>query len=245
MQLTDEEIRQIILQERRRKKRKQKIKRRITLALILLLIIFLGVGIFMNRGARATARGIIFLDPGHGGVDGGSVVGERCEKDDTLALSLAVSEALKDQGFKVYLSRSDDSDVDRAKRGEMANEKKAGLMVSIHRNKAEEGSGVEVYIPSSNSEEAQLLGNNVMKALVAQGFVERSVRAGTLVTSNDDYLENSVPTMPSCLVEVGFMQDAGDNKIFDEKRDDIARALADAIAETYAAIYEAEEEEQA
>ncbi|MCQ2567115.1 MAG: N-acetylmuramoyl-L-alanine amidase [Mogibacterium sp.] len=244
MQLTDDEIRQIILEERKRRKKKQKIKRRITLALLLLLIIFLGVGIFMNRGARTTARGVIFIDPGHGGVDGGSVVGERCEKDDALALALAVSEDLKDQGFKVYLSRTDDSDVERSKRGEMANEKNAGLMVSIHRNKAEEGNGVEVYIPSSNTKESQLLGNNVMKALVSQGFLERSVRAGTLVTSNDDYLENSVPTMPSCLVEVGFMQDAGDNKIFDEKRDDIAKALSDAITETYAAIYESEEEEQ-
>ena len=243
MQLTDDEIRAILIQEKRRKRKKQRIKRRITLIILVVLILFIGIGVFINRDARVSARGIIFLDPVHGGIDSGSVVGDRYEKNDTLTLSTAVKTELESLGFKVYMSRTEDVDVDRDERGKLANEKNAQIMVSIHRNKAEEGSGVEVFIPSSNTEECQLLGNNIMKALVSQGFAERTVRAGTLTDPNDDYYENSVPTMPCCMVEVGFMQDSGDNKILDENGDAVASAIAQAIESTFAELYEADEEQ--
>ena len=241
MQLTDDEIREILIREKRRKKKRQRVKRRITLLILGVLILVLGVGIFINRNAMVKPRGIIFIDAGHGGVDGGSVVGDRLEKNDTLRLSLAVRDELKDLGFKVYMSRTGDDDVDRAERGNMANRKKANLMISIHRNKAEEGSGVEVYIPKTDDPESRLLGESLMKALVGQGFVEREVRAGTLVSSDDDYAENAVPTMPSCLIEVGFLQDKGDNKLFDEKLEENARVMAEAISETFRQLYEPEE----
>ncbi|MBQ0018090.1 MAG: N-acetylmuramoyl-L-alanine amidase [Clostridiales bacterium] len=243
MQLTDEEIRAILIEQKKRKRRKQRIKRRIVSAILLILVLVVGIEIFINRDAANEPRGVIFIDAGHGGVDGGSSVGDRMEKNDTLTLALNVKKALENQDFKVVLSRSDDSDVDRGERGKMANECNAALMVSIHRNKATEGNGVEVYIPSSNGKESQLLGNNVMKSLVAVGFAERQVRAGTLVTPNDDYLENSVSSMPSCLVEVGFLQDKGDNELFDNKQKEIAGAIAEAISNTYESLFEQTEEE--
>lgn len=238
MQLTDAEIREILIREKRRKLvRKRKFKR-VMLLLLAILLLVLAIGIFINRDANVSPRGRIFIDAGHGGVDGGSKVGKRLEKDDTLTLALLVQEDLEKMGFKVYMSREKDEDVDRAERGKMANKKKAQLFVSIHRNQADEGNGVEVFIPAKDDSSSRLLGKNIFEALVGQGFTERTIRAGTLVSATEDYLENSVPTMPSCLVEVGFLQSKKDNTLFDDNLEANAQAIASAIESTFIELYE-------
>jgi N-acetylmuramoyl-L-alanine amidase len=82
-----------------------------------------------------------------------------------------------------------------------------------------------------------------MKALVDQGFEERSVRAGTLMSSEEDYEEMAAAAMPCCLVEVGFISDEKDNKLFDNKLSGNAKAMAKAISETFATQYEPVEDE--
>ncbi len=241
MQLTDDEIRAILIREKKKKRRRKRIIRRITALVILLLIIILGVGLFTHRdafNAPFVGRGIIFIDPGHGGADPGSEALGRAEKDDTLTLALEVKKNLEDLDYKVVMSRSDDSTVEREDRGAIANEAEAQLFISIHRNQATEGDGVEVWIPSSNSKEAQLLGQNILDAMEKQGFYARGVHPGTLLDPNDDYYENSVPEMPSCIVETGFVSSKKDNKLYDSKLQENAKALADAIDKTFIALYE-------
>ena len=238
MQLTDQEIREIIIAEKRRKNKRKKKIRKYTTLLVLVLIAVLAVGIFINKDARIRSRGIIFIDAGHGGIDGGSKVGSRLEKNDTLKISLAIKDDLQKMGFKVYMSRTDDTDVDREERGRMANKAKANFMVSIHRNRAEEGDGVEIYIPSSNNAKSKILASKIMKELTAKGFSRREIRAGTLVSKDEDYDENRIPTMPSCLVEVGFMQNKHDNELFDQGMEDNALAIATGIESAFIKIYE-------
>lgn len=242
MQLTDDEIREILIREKKAKKKRKKKRRRIGLIIAVILIVILGVGIFMNKDVLYEPRGVIFVDAGHGGVDGGSYVNGRKEKDDTLKLALEVENNLEDMGFTVVMSRRKDKDVDRAERGKMANKNKAQLFISIHRNQANEGEGVEVYIPSKNDKPSRMLGENVFNALVQQGFQERRVRVGTLITEKDDYLENSVPTMPSCLVEVGFISNKGDNKLYDDNLEANGLAVAQAIEKTFRDLYEEDNE---
>lgn len=239
--LTDDEIIKIILKRKKQKLRRKRTIRRVSLLVFLVFVVILAIGIFINRGARTEARGIIFINAAHGGVDAGSITKERYEKNDTLRFSLKVRDELQKQGFKVYTSRTKDKDVDIAARGKMANKKKAELMISIHRNKAVEGSGVEVYISSSNDKASRLLGKNIFNAMIKQGFERREIKAGTLLSSDEDYLENSVPNMPSCLVELGFIQNKKDNQLFDDKIDENAKAFADAIVLTYAKLYEPED----
>lgn len=238
MQLTDQEIRDIILREKKRKKKRQRVIKRVSLLLLILVVLVSAVIFIVNRAKFVEPRGVIFLDAGHGGVDPGSSVGSREEKNDTLKLTLKVRDELEKLNFKVLLSREDDTYINRVKRAEMANKNGAQFYVSLHRNKAVEGNGVEIYIPSKNDEESQLLGNNIFAALVEQGFYARSVKVGTLQTSKDDYAENSETKMPSCLVEVGFMQDEEDNKLFDNNLDNNALAIATAISDTFQKLYE-------
>ena len=50
----------------------------------------------------------IVIDAGHGGRDPGAVWDGRQEKDDSLALALAVGEKLADQGVDVVYTRTED-----------------------------------------------------------------------------------------------------------------------------------------
>lgn len=250
MQLTDDEIREILIKQKKRKRRQQRMRRRITLLLVVLLITGAVVTVLVmhfrgNGGGILPTRGIIFIDPGHGGNDPGSASDGRNEKDDNLVFALAVKKALARQGFRVIMSRTGDEAVDRTRRGELANESGAQLMISFHRNKSNgKGQGVEAFIPSNSSRESQLLGMNVFDALISCGFKERSIRTGTLESEKEDYEELAAAEMPCCLVEVGFIDNKGDNKLFDDNLRTNAKAVASAINDTFTELYEPEEAEE-
>ncbi len=256
MQLTDAEIREILRRRKIEKMRRQRRRRRI--ALLILIFIIIAVLVFFKvlgnpDGEKKSSdsgkaayngeeRGIIFIDPGHGGMDPGSDNDNgKDEKEDTLRLSLAVRDYLEAAGFKVVMSRTEDETVDRTERGKMANKSGAQLFVSIHRNKAaNDGHGVEGFIPKDDNAESRLLGENIMHALGRMGFTERTIRAGTLNDPNDDYKENAATEMPSVLIEVGFMSHAGDNALFDNNLEHNAKAIAGAIDYTFLQIYDPE-----
>ena len=83
VQITDDEIRQIILRR----------KRRITLAVCLVFLAGILGFSFSTGGGIFTlfqTRGVIFIDAGHGGEDPGAEALGRKEKDDTLELALKV-----------------------------------------------------------------------------------------------------------------------------------------------------------
>ena len=264
MQLTDAEIREILARRKIQKRQRQRRRRRNTL-IALLLIIVLGAGIYWFIGHKGKLgkkgsgsgseekpkaytgeiRGTIFIDPGHGGMDSGSDDDkDRYEKGDTLKLGLAVRDQLELLGFKVGMTRTEDIQVDRTERGLMANKADAQLFVSIHRNKADTGGdGVEGFIPKKNDKESRMLGENIMHFLGRAGFTERSIRAGTLQSTNDDYEENAAASMPSVLIEVGFLSNAADNERFDMNLDRNARAVANGIDLTFMEIYEPEKAE--
>jgi N-acetylmuramoyl-L-alanine amidase len=105
--------------------------------------------------AAATVRRVttICLDPGHGGKDSGNRVGSgffvHNEKTYTLELAQVLRQQLEKLGFNVILTRNKDVFVPLAARPALANERGAGLFVSLHFNasQADPGgvSGPETY----------------------------------------------------------------------------------------------------
>jgi N-acetylmuramoyl-L-alanine amidase len=94
----------------------------------------------------------VVIDAGHGGKDNGaSCCKVKTEKKVTFSVSTKLKKRLEDKGFKVYMTRSDDSFVRLPSRTEFANKKKADIFVSIHANAAPKESlngvfkGIEVY----------------------------------------------------------------------------------------------------
>ena len=100
MQLTDEEIRQIILREKKRKRRRARVVKRVSILVLIIMVLIIGIGVFVNRNVIASPRGVIFIDPGHGGMDSGSCYGKRYEKNDTLKISNLIKKILKNLDLK-------------------------------------------------------------------------------------------------------------------------------------------------
>ena len=74
------------------------------------------------------------LDAGHGGEDPGAVSGGRQEKDDTLRLTLAVGDLLKNRGVDVEYTRTTDVYQTPFQKATIANQSGADYFISFHRN---------------------------------------------------------------------------------------------------------------
>lgn len=174
----------------------------------------------------------VVIDPGHGGKDVGAEYNGRYEKDDNLALALLVNEKLREQGIESAMTRNKDKQISLENRCKFANFKKAELFVSLHRNSADGAKGVEVWISSDSPKEDESLADNILNALDNAGISQnRGVKSG-YARGDGDYYVNSHTDMPSCLVELGFINSDTDNALYDEKLDEYATAIAEAIAKS-------------
>ena len=93
---------------------------------------------------------IIVIDPGHGGENAGtkSVLGNRYEKEFTLDWARRLQRLLLTNGWQVFLTHSNDTDMALSNRVAFAQERQAGLFLSLHFNSAapDEGeAGLETY----------------------------------------------------------------------------------------------------
>jgi N-acetylmuramoyl-L-alanine amidase len=171
---------------------------------------------------------LVVLDAGHGGDNPGAVYNGRQEKDDVLALTLAVGNILEDNGVDVYYTRTTDiyeSPLQKAQEGNAAG---ADYFVSIHRNSSpypNQYTGVETLVYNRYGEAARLA-KNINAQLVKVGYEDQGVNERTnLVVLKKTY-------MPAVLVEVGFINTDADNALFDSKFNETARAIADGIIQT-------------
>ncbi len=79
----------------------------------------------------------IVIDAGHGGKDSGAVGYKRYrEKKAVLKIATLLKKMLKKQGYKVYLTRENDTFIKLSDRTHFANEKGADIFISIHANAA-------------------------------------------------------------------------------------------------------------
>ena len=183
----------------------------------------------------------ICIDPGHGGVQSGATgeKGKRYEKDDTLRLSLLVRDELIKKGYKVVMTREDDRDISLSDRCKIANKNRASLFVSIHRNSGPPtGKGVEMWIHSKNPTDDNMLAQNILNGMEKVGISKnRGIHTGYREGKDKDYYVNRNSKMPSCLAEIGFITNDEDNKDFDEKLNDYAKAIADGIEKTSKEMY--------
>ena len=110
----------------------------------------------------------------------------------------------------------------------MANQADADFFISFHRNSSEEPNqytGVETLV-YDNSGIKQTMAENINGALSELGFRNLGVKArpGLVVLRRTK--------MPALLIETGFLNNEQDNTLYDEKQEEIARAIADAVLGT-------------
>ena len=98
--------------------------------------------------ARAAGKKIIVLDPGHGGIDSGTVgVNGLMEKDLALAEGLILARVLRGRGYSVFLTRENDTFVPHRQRVAIARTHKADLFISLHADSHPDPSttGLSIY----------------------------------------------------------------------------------------------------
>ncbi|HEX3626197.1 MAG TPA: N-acetylmuramoyl-L-alanine amidase [Verrucomicrobiae bacterium] len=202
----------------------------------------------------------ICLDPGHGGKDTGNrVIGflTHNEKTYTLALALELKRQLTVAGFHVIMTRTKDATVELPDRPALANRAGADLFVSLHFNATPvdkgEIEGPETYCitpigaASSNAhgetgefgsgigpgptdanrceDKSMLLAYQVQKSLILNLHAnDRGVKRARFAVLRD-------ATMPSILIEGGFMTNPSEGKkIYSaDYRKQMAAAIVKAI----------------
>lgn len=89
----------------------------------------------------------VVLDAGHGGHDSGAVSAYAVEKSVALKTCLLAAAALKAKGYKVVLTRSDDTFVSLQGRAAIANSQPSAIFVSVHFNQSDNAAarGIETF----------------------------------------------------------------------------------------------------
>lgn len=211
-----------------RRVRKRKWRRAALCICSALLILFCIAAVFYWQSAKREIS--VCLDAGHGGNDVGAIQGERYEKDDNLRLALLVRDALEERGVTVYMTRDDDTFLSLEERCKFANRKRCTLFVSLHRNSAESGNGVEIWVENTPGKTDWALAEHILDGLSEVGISKaRGVKSGYVHNADGNYYINAHTNMPSCLVENGFITSETDNELFDENLDAYAKAIAQAI----------------
>lgn len=168
---------------------------------------------------------LIVLDAGHGGENPGAVYKGRQEKDDALALALAVGSILESRGQEVYYTRTTDIYESPAQKAREGNQVGADYFVSIHRNSSpypNQYSGVETLVYNRYGAAARLAAN-INEQLEQVGYENQGVNE----RKNLAVLRQT--QMPAVLVEVGFINTDRDNALLDQKFDETANAIAQGI----------------
>jgi N-acetylmuramoyl-L-alanine amidase len=90
----------------------------------------------------------VMIDPGHGGVDTGAVVGKSKESDIALKIAFALRDRLRgDSRFQAFLTRESDRGLSLQERVRLADRQNADLFLSIHANSSPDprARGAEFY----------------------------------------------------------------------------------------------------
>lgn len=160
--------------------------------------------------AEEVSKGIVLIDAGHGGIDGGAQSKNgTIEKDINLQISKRLKERLEKEGYKVYMTREEDKELSPKKvkdleaRCKMKIETKCDVFISIHQNKfnSEKCFGAQVWYASN--EKSMKLAKYVQDSL-KEGVKDNNKRVEKAAKEQYKILRDKYDG--ACLiVECGFL----------------------------------------
>ena len=188
---------------------------------------------------------VIYIDPGHGGRDSGTVYANVLEKDLNLEISLALEQEFGRRGAIVYLTRDKDEDLssiydERKKRGDLYRrillisdkEKSVDLYLSIHINWYDNpywGGAEVLYHPINKNNEilGEIIMNNFQKDLGTKRILKRT----------NLYMYKNL-NVPGVLIECGFLSNYRDRTSVQEKeyQNLIAKSITNSVVEYFDSI---------
>lgn len=180
---------------------------------------------------------VIYLDPGHGGLDPGAMYKNIKEKNINLQISKNLEKRLTKLGAIVYLTRYDDYDLsvnntinrkrsDLSRRGNIINKSDCDLFLSIHLNAENTGiwKGAQTFYNTNNKE------NKKIAELLQQQFKEDLNSKRKAKNKNDLYLQKRI-NRPGVLIEVGFLSNVSERYLLKQEKyqDKVTLAIANAL----------------
>lgn len=187
------------------------------------------------------SKKFIVIDPGHGGFDCGASSNDNKvqEKDLTLQISKKVKAYLEQENYEVLLTRSTDKAMDSATneiedlkgRSSIISTSNAAALVSIHINSSTDSSATGIYNYVSNNSKSSFNEKNLtLSKNILNSISNFSDWKSVETVPQNIYILNKA-TMPSVLVECGFITNKNDLKKLQNPYDidDLAKGIADGI----------------
>ena len=182
---------------------------------------------------------IIYIDPGHGGLDPGAIYKEIKESEINLSISKTLKEELEKYGATVYLTRNGNYDLsenntqnkkrnDLTARSRLINESNCDMYISIHLNSDSSPAwyGAQVFYTNKNAENKKIA-EIVQKLLKENLNTKREAK-----TIKNTYLYERIKR-PGILVEAGFISNPNERYLLNktEYQQKIANVLTKGIIE--------------
>ena len=199
--------------------------------------------------AAETPFALVVIDPGHGGLDSGTMKAGMVEKDLTLDVAHRLERLLQGRGVATLLTRADDSYVSLAERAAVANGQPSCIFISIHFDEAGRpaASGIETFYAARQVstptrlaswlpflQQASLESPGVESQSLA-GFIQESLVAHTQAidrgTRPQQFFVIAHVRHPAVLVEGGFLTNTEDvlKLASGDYREQIAAAISDGV----------------
>lgn len=181
-----------------------------------------------------SAKPIIVIDPGHGGVDLGTKRrAPYCEeKRIALRCALLTRKYLDQLGYKVLMTRSSDVFLPLWRRVQLANKRHSSLFVSIHFNASKNSTahGIEVYYCNRPKRRTCSKASKRLATKVIGQVIQRT-RARSRGVKNGNFYVIRETKIPAILVEGGFISNKNERIKLRQTRylDKIARGIANGI----------------
>lgn len=195
-------------------------------------LFFLLVFSYLNIKVDAEEdKNIVFIDPGHGGLDGGCSFKDLVEKDINLKIALKLKNNLEDAGYTVMMTRSADIHLCQGKfskkedlltRIDLINNSNADLFISIHTNSfvQEKYFGAQVFYNGVNPK-------NLLVASNIQSFLSTFTKTDRVHKNLDNIMILRKITKVGCLIETGFISNPNEYELF--KTDEYLQQLSNTI----------------
>lgn len=188
--------------------------------------------------------GIIVIDPGHGGIDGGTNKDGILEKEVNLEISKKLKTFLEQKGYKIVMTREEDVSLDKLDntgnsrhqrdlnaRVNIINNSNAQLFLSIHvncnLNKPSTDGSIVFY--NDQFQQNKPLAYSIQRALNAMMVNEKKRTIHDPKQANYFLLVHS--KIPGAIIETAFVSNTEERNLLatDEFREQLAKAISDGV----------------
>jgi N-acetylmuramoyl-L-alanine amidase len=203
------------------------------LAVSLLLSIVISRGVMPVTAVRPLEGQVVFIDPGHGGIDPGACGQTYTEKEIVLKVALLLGSRLERNGARVVYTRTGDydletpdvSDVDA--RIKLMKQSRATVALSLHCNAFTDPweRGAQVFYNASKHPDSKKLAQMIQDELVKSTDTEREISARL-----DHFILNHAE-MPAVTVELGFLSNPDEEMLLgsDEYQEKLVTCIYEAV----------------